>query len=261
MKKTKLFLFDMDGTIFLGDKLIDGSLEFIDHLNDKYIDYVFLTNNSSKNISQYVDKLNTLGIKVHKEQIVTSGTATAKYIKNQNSKATLYVVGTDAFKDELKNYGLKITDNVEDKIDYLVLSYDTELTYQKLTDAVVLLNKGVEFIATNPDLLCPYEDDTYLPDCGLFCYMLEVATNRKPLYIGKPRKEIIETILLDKGYSKDETLIVGDRLYTDIACGINAGVNTALVLSGEAKITDIDKSPYKPTHVFDSIKQLHKNFI
>lgn len=261
LKNINFFMFDLDGTIYLGDSLIKGAKEIITYLNEEKIDYVFLTNNSSKNVDDYYDKLLDFGINTTREQIITSGIATANYIINLNPEAVLYVVGTNSFKKELVRYGFTISKDINERIDYLVVGYDTELNYKKLTDAVHLLNKDVPFIATNPDLLCPMENDTYLPDCGLICNMLEVATNKKPTYIGKPRKEMIETILKLRNKNNNESLIIGDRIYTDIQNAINANTSGALVLSGETTMDKVLESDIKPDFIFNDVSELLKEYI
>lgn len=257
LKDKKLFLLDMDGTIYFENTLFPYALEFIDLLNYTKREYVFLTNNSSKSCKVYLDKLNKLGIKASMDNLFTSSLATIYYLNNIKKGATIYVVGTKALKEEFKESGFNVVEDIHHDIDFLVVGYDNELNYQKLVDAVHLLKRDVPFIATNPDLVYPAGKDLFYPDCGSFCHMLEVATGRKPFYLGKPRKEMIELILDKKGYRKEETILIGDRLYTDIACGINAGVTTALVLSGETNEEDLVTSPFKPDYVFDSIKDIY----
>ncbi|NLG81134.1 MAG: HAD-IIA family hydrolase [Bacilli bacterium] len=257
LKDKKLLLLDMDGTIYFENTLFPYALEFFDLLNNTGRDYVFLTNNSSKSCKVYLEKLNKLGIKANMDNMFTSSIATIYYLNNLKPGATLYVVGTKALKEEFTEAGFNVVEDIDNAIDFLVIGYDNELNYKKLVDAVHLLKRGVEYIATNPDLVYPAGKDLFYPDCGSICNMLEVATGRKPFYIGKPRKEMVELILEKKGYTKAETLVIGDRLYTDIACGLNAGVTTALVLSGETKKEDLLTSPYKPDFVFDSIKDIY----
>lgn len=168
----------------------------------------------------------------------------------------LYVLGTESFKRELLANGLQVVDRYESVTDCLVVGFDTELTYSKLVDACKLLFEGIDFIATNPDLACPTSFG-FIPDCGSICAILEATTGKKPTYIGKPSPMMVEYAIEKAGYSKVETIVVGDRLYTDIACGVNAGVSTGVVLSGETKIDDIKKSVYKPDYVFQNIGELY----
>ncbi len=257
IKNIKCFIFDMDGTIYHDNNLIDGSLELINYLNEKKIDYYFLTNNSSKNTKEYLIKLKSLGIPATNSNIITSGTATIQYLNSIKPKANLFIVGTNSLKKQFSDSGFLVKENPKEKIDYLVVGYDTELTYQKLVDAVYLLSKNVKYIATHPDLLYPAKDNLYYPDCGLFTHMLKVATGRKPLVIGKPQKAIFEAIIFEKGYKKTEAMMLGDRLYTDIKGALNANILAGLVLTGETKEKDLEKTTYKPTYVFNSIKDLY----
>lgn len=258
IKKFELFLLDMDGTLYLEDEVFDGSKEFINILNEQNKKYVFLTNNSSKNLNDYLEKLNRLGLKANKENIFTSAQATAIYLNEKKKNAKLYVVGTKSLKEELKNYRFKVCETIEEDIDFLVVGFDTELNYQKLQDACYLLNKGIEYIATNPDWVCPIKDNIFIPDCGSICNMLKIATNREPVFIGKPKRKMIDIVSKINNVSLDKIAIIGDRLYTDIACGINANITSICVLTGETKRQDIEISKYKPTYVVNSINDIYK---
>ena len=216
---------------------------------------MFMTNNSSKNTSEYIKKMAALGISASEQDFITSIQSTIQYLKSGYENELLYALGTAAFREDLSAAGLNITDQVEDGISCLVMGFDTELTFRKLEDACILLGRGVDYVAANPDLVCPTEFG-YVPDCGSVSVMLKNATGREPVFIGKPKPEMVYAALERTGFTKEQTLIVGDRLYTDIACGIAAGVDTALVLSGETKREDIAGSPHKPTYVFGEIEAL-----
>ena len=142
-------------------------------------------------------------------------------------------------------------------MDCLIAGFDTELTFQKLEDACILLNRGVEFIATNPDWVCPTWYGS-VPDCGSVCEMLFRATGRRPRVIGKPQPAMALLALERTGFDPGQAVMVGDRLYTDVASGVNAGIDTAFVLSGEGTLADLDSSDVKPTWVFDDIGALHR---
>lgn len=259
LKNKKLFLFDMDGTIYHEDSLIEGSLELFDELKKQNKEFIFLTNNSSKSVDDYMKKLKGLGIEVDKKNFFTSSQATILYLKEKNFKNNIYVVGTQALKKEMKESGLQLLNEVsEEKIETLVVGFDTELNYSKLIKASSALFEGVNYIATNPDFACPIKDNKFIPDCGAICELLYLTTNKKPFYIGKPRKEMIEMLMQEKGYKKEEVVIVGDRLYTDIACGLNANVTSILVLTGETDIKMLEESEIKPTLVFESVKEIIK---
>lgn len=256
LKKKRLFLLDMDGTIYLENKLFHNSKNFLDLVLEQGGKYIFLTNNSSKSVLEYIDKLKKLQIDVDEKNFLTSSQATALFLRENYLNKKIYVLGTESFKEELKTKNLNITDQFEEDIDCLVVGFDTELTYEKLIIACKLLNNGVDFIATNPDLICPTTFG-YIPDCGSICNMLETATGKSPIYIGKPKATMVELAIESSGFSRDEAIMIGDRLYTDIACGINAGITTAVVLTGETKAKDIENTPFQPDYVFDDISQLY----
>lgn len=256
MINKRLFLLDMDGTLYVGNKPIEGSQNFLNLIRELGGKYVFLTNNSSKSVNDYVIKLFDMGFDVKADDFFTSSQATGLYLMDNHLADKIYVLGTRSFKNEMYEMGLDITDEYSPRVNCLTVGYDTELTYQKLIDACRILSNGAAFVATNPDLLCP-APEVYLPDCGSICHMLDTACHVKPLYIGKPRRQMAEYAIQRAGdYTKEQTIIVGDRLYTDIACGINAGISTALVLSGESTMADATQSEFKPDFIFNSIKEL-----
>ena len=166
------------------------------------------------------------------------------------------MVGTKSFVRELRSFGLQVTERVEPDVRCVLVGYDSELTYRKTVDACELLcQKEIDFAATNPDLCCPAPFG-FVPDCGAICKMISCAAGREPRFIGKPEKGIVKLCLDQTGFSPEETVVVGDRLYTDIACGINGGVDTALVFTGEAKPQDLKHTPYRPTWCFADVREL-----
>ena len=213
--------------------------------------------NSKLSFSCYVDKLKSFGIHADENDFLTSSQATAIYLLEHYKDKLLYVFGTASFQAELKAAGLRITTTLCDDIDCLVMGYDTELVYQKLVDACILLGRGVDYIATNPDFVCPTEFG-YVPDCGSVSIMLKNATGKEPLFIGKPQKEMVELALKKAGMEKEDAVLIGDRIYTDIAAGINAGVDTVLVLSGETTEQQVAESFVKPTYVLKNIGEIFK---
>lgn len=253
MKQIKLFLLDMDGTIYLENELIDGASDFLNHLQKNNIKYIFLTNNSSKSQEDYLNKLKALNIIVKKENIFTSGMAMGMYLNNKYKDKRVYLVGTKALENELMNYQINL---VNENPEIVVIGFDTELTYEKLIKACQFIDEGAIFLATNPDYVCPIQNKRYIPDCGSICDMITNATNKKPFYIGKPSSMMID-ILKDK-YKLDNNNIcmVGDRIYTDIYAGLNAGVKTCLVLSGESTLDTLKKSQRKPDFVLNSVKDI-----
>jgi HAD superfamily hydrolase (TIGR01450 family) len=253
LKDIKLYLLDMDGTIYLDDDLFEGTLDFLEYVRDIGGKYFFLTNNSSKSVDKYVEKLEKLGISSNPEDFLTSTNATVLYLQEKKYHK-IYAFGTASFKEQLIAGGLPITDKLEDDIDCLCMGFDTELTFQKLEDACILLNQGVDYIATNPDWVCPTWYG-YVPDCGSVSQMLYNATKRRPLFIGKPEPDMALLAMEKTGFTPEETVLIGDRLYTDIACGVNAGINTIFVLSGEGTMKDVEESDFKPTFIHKNIRE------
>ena len=253
----KLFLLDMDGTIYLDEELFDGTVDFLNYVKEIGGKYLFLTNNSSKSVDAYVQKMARLGIETTKEDFLTSTNATVLYLQTDHPGAKCYAFGTKTFKEQLRESGITVTDRLEDDIDVLVCGFDTELTFQKLEDSCILLNRGVPFIATNPDWVCPTWYGC-VPDCGSVCKMLTTATGRTPRFIGKPQPEMALLAMEKFGYKKSETVMIGDRLYTDIASGINAGIDACFVLSGEGTMEDLKTSDVKPTMIYDNIRAIYE---
>ena len=253
LKEKKLFLLDMDGTIYIDDNLFDGVIEFLNYVKNIGGIYIFLTNNSSKSVTKYIEKLKKLGIDSNCDDFLTSTDATIIYLKQMQYKK-IYAFGTESFREQLSGAGLNITQSLDDKIDCLCMGFDTELTFNKLEDACMLLNRKIDYIATNPDVVCPTSYG-YVPDCGSVCEMLYNATSRRPRFIGKPEPEMIYLALDKTGFTKEQTIIFGDRLYTDIKSGFNAGIDTVFVLSGEGTMVDVAKSLIKPSYIFKDIKE------
>ncbi len=250
----KLFLLDMDGTIYIDNDLFDGTLDFLEYVKAVGGRYMFLTNNSSKSVEKYVEKLGSLGISATEDDFLTSVNATEEYLlKKQHKK--IYVLGTQALKEQLKNF--PVTDKVENDIDCLLIGFDTELTFQKLEDACILLNREIDYVATNPDYVCPTWYGS-VPDCGSIADMIYNATKKRPYVIGKPRPDMVYLAMKKTGFGPEETVIIGDRLYTDIACGVNAGVSSLFVLSGEGTMQDVERSDIKPTFILQNIKELYE---
>ncbi len=252
----QLYLLDMDGTIYLENDLIEGAAEFIDWLRRTGRDYVFMTNNSSRSADAYLEKLARLKIPADRSNIFTSGQAACIFLNNLKPGAKIYVVGTRSLKEEIRASGFTVAEKPDTDIDFLLVGYDTELTYQKLTDACNLLYDGIPFYATNPDVVCPAQKGRYLPDCATMCYMLEKATGRTPFYIGKPRKEMALSAIQFKGGQPEKTALVGDRLYTDIQCGLNAEILSILVLSGESTVEDIEKFNVHPDVILNNVGEI-----
>jgi len=257
IKNMKLFLFDMDGTLYLGDRLYPFTKELLQTIKNVGGKYLFMTNNSSKSVADYVKKLEKLGISATKEDFITSSQATAYYLHKHHQGKTLYVCGTESLKEELRSEGFTVTEDVE-KTDCIVMGFDTELTFQKLFDvSFLLLTREIPYIATNPDLVCPTEFGS-VPDCGSVCGMIFNATKKRPVVIGKPSPLMPELAMERWGYGKDETCVVGDRIYTDVKSGLNAGVFSILVMSGETTPEILEASSDKPHLVLSDAGEILK---
>lgn len=254
LSEKRLFLLDMDGTIYLDEQLFDGVPEFLRYVRRVGGRYLFLTNNSSRGVEGYIEKMHRLGIDTCREDYLTSVDATIRYLRASLPGRICYVAGTASFMDQLAQAGIPVTRDRE-QAEVLLCGFDTELTFQKLEDACILLNRGVEFLATNPDWVCPTWYG-YVPDCGSVCEMLYRATGRRPRVIGKPQPEMALLAMESAGYAPEETVLVGDRLYTDIACAVNAGIDSVLVLSGESTAEDLKTSETKPRWVLRDVAEL-----
>ena len=253
LNDAKLFLLDMDGTLYLGDDVIDGAHDFICTLEETGRKYIYLTNNSSRAGEDYIPRLRGLGFPCEKENIFTSGMATVMYLREKHPDARVFPVGTAAFCRELEQGGVNLT---EDDADVVVVGFDTELSYRKLELAVKYLRRGAHFVAANPDWVCPMPHDEVLPDCGSICALLTASTGAKPYYIGKPNREMVDIISRKTGVANENIACVGDRLYTDIAVAQNAGAISICVLSGESCMEDIAAAERKPDMIFPSVKEL-----
>jgi 4-nitrophenyl phosphatase len=254
LKDKKLFILDMDGTFYLGNRLIAGSLDFLRKLGKEGKRFLFFTNNSSKTSGFYKQKLAGMGCEVDESAIITSGDVTIKYLQENYNGKRVYLLGTLLLEESFLQAGILL---VEDNPDIVVIGFDTTLTYEKISKACIYIRKGALFLATHLDLNCPTEDG-FIPDCGSMCAMITASTGIKPRYLGKPFGETIEMIKIITGMSSEDIVFIGDRLYTDIAIGVNNGVASILVLSGETVLNDLKLSDIKPDFIFDSLGELAK---
>lgn len=263
LKSIQLYMLDMDGTIYNEDELIPGALDFLELLNAQKKNYVFMTNNSSKGKAAYVEKLNHLGIKAIERNIYSSVNATIMYLKNNKPGAKIYLIGTESLKLELIEEGFEIVpvDYRGVDVDFVLLGFDTELNYEKVKGGCHYISRNYPYIATNCDLKCPVLDNKFIPDCGAIAKMIELATGRMPLFLGKPERNMVDAVSKDWEIPIEKIACIGDRLYTDIAVGINAGATSICVLTGEATIDEIEKSKYKPDFCFNSIKDLYQSLL
>jgi len=260
LKDKKLFLLDIDGTISIGEEFIAGARDFL-----RYIEgvgkYIFVTNNSTKGTDDYIKKFQKMGLKTDASSFVTAVNASVEYLKKNYADKKIFVCGTKSFVSELKKSGIDVCEKEEAGTAAVLVAFDNELRYDKIYSACSLLSQTkADYIATNPDLVCPAPFG-FVPDCGSICSMITNAVKRKPLFIGKPSPLMADMCLKATGFTKEETIVVGDRLYTDILIGVNAGISTAAVLTGETDMDEIAASTYKPDYVFKSVSEFYEELI
>lgn len=251
LQNKKLFLFDMDGTVYLGDILFDGVAELLENIEKRGGRYVFITNNASKSVKDYVAKMHRLGLnQVREEHFFTSVQAAVLLLKEKHGDELIYVQGTLSFVAELKNSGLNVTTEYTDGAKAILVAFDPEFTGGKIyTTCKMLTLHELPYYATNPDWVCPVEFG-YIPDCGAMCQSIARATGKNPIFIGKPEPTMIVEVMKKFGVSKEDTVVIGDRLYTDIASGKNAGVDTVCVLSGEVTAEEVANAPEEQRPTF-----------
>ena len=243
---------DLDGTIYLGDRLIDGALEFLGRLEERGIRRYFLSNNSSKSVEQYLEKLMGLGIDADEDEILLSTHDLISWLSGKEVTST-FLVGTEGMRSMLEKEGIN---TAAERPEYVVLGYDTEISYEKLATASIHLHEGVQLVASHPDMVCPSPRGG-LPDTGAYMSLFKATTGVSPVHVcGKPNKGMILHKVEDLGLERSECCMVGDRLYTDMEMAEKAGVHGILVLSGEAMIGDVEKSKLRPSLVVDSVAEL-----
>lgn len=250
--KYKGYLLDLDGTIYRGEALIPGAVEFVDRLVHEDIPYVFVTNNASMAPEQIVGKLNRLGIQAEVENILTSALAAAAHIQQLQTEMTVYVIGEDPLIHACEAAGLQVCSDGSTAVEYVLMGLDRNITYEKLTRACLLIREGAQFISTNPDLAIPKERGFY-PGNGALTQVVSSSTGIAPIHIGKPETIIMEQALTQLGVAKQDVVMVGDNLLTDIQAGMNAELDTLLVLTGVATETEVEKLVRKPTEVIKNL--------
>lgn len=259
LTEKKLWLLDMDGTIYMENTVFDGTLDLLRSIRDRGGRYVFITNNSSKSVSDYLKKVRAMGIPAAEEDFFTSAQAAVLLLQNSFPGAKVYCQGTESLVRELQKGGIRVTTELE-PVDLVLTGFDTELTMEKLrrTCQILTEQKGIPYYATNPDLVCPVSFG-YVPDCGSMSVMIRNATGRYPTFIGKPEPTMIRIVMERFGYDPAQTVVVGDRVYTDIASGVHAGVDTIGVLSGEATLEDFTHSDTPPSWLFANVREIWRN--
>ena len=243
---------DLDGTIYLGGEPIEGALDFLERLKQRGIRRFFLSNNSSKSVSQYLEKLTSMGIPATEQDILLSTHDLLSWLKKEGITET-YLVGTEGMREMLEDDGIRTR---AQSPQYVVLGYDTEINYEKLSAASIHLHRGVPMVASHPDIVCPSPDGG-LPDTGAYIDLFEATTGVRPVHIcGKPNPGMILHKVVELGLRPDNCAMVGDRLYTDIEMAERSGVHGILVLSGEATMSDVSQATQKPSLIVDSVASL-----
>ena len=244
LSKIKHLALDMDGTIYLGSTLFPYTLKFLSDMKEAGIGYSFLTNNPSRSVADYLKKLEGLGIQADEENMYTTSLAAIDYIKTHYPEAKrLFLLGTPSMISQFEKAGYEsCADDPADVPDVLVVAFDMTLNYQRLCRAAWWASQGVPYIATNPDRVCPTDQQVVLVDCGSMCKCIEHATGRQPdITLGKPDPNMLYGIMERLDLKPEEVAMVGDRIYTDTATAHNAGAFGVLVLSGETTLEVVDK--------------------
>lgn len=258
LSKIRLVCLDMDGTIYKGSDLFPYTKDFLAQMDALGITYMFLTNNSSKSVDAYLEHLAQMGIETTRDKMYTSSLATIDFLRHDYPDVKrVYILGTPSLKKEFEDNGFAVMKTADDEPDAVVVGFDTTLSYQHLCECAWWIAQGKPFIATHPDLVCPTNLPTVLVDCGAVCACLEAATGRKVEAVpGKPDPRMLEGIMRRQGLQPDQTAMVGDRIYTDVAMAHNADAVGVLVLTGEATREDAAAASKAPDYIFDSIKVL-----
>jgi len=247
----KAVFLDLDGTIYLGDDLIDGAVEFLNRCEEKGVQRFFLSNNSSKSVTEYLEKLHGLGIPAEANDVLLSTHDLLSWLGKEGVTET-YLVGTEGMRSMLESKGVSTRSN---EPQYVVLGYDTEINYEKLETASIHLHNGVPLVASHPDMVCPSPDGG-LPDVGAYLALFKATTGVEPSHIcGKPNAGMILHKIEELGLQPSDCAMVGDRLYTDMEMAAQANVVGVLVLSGEATLDDLEAAPQNPI-VVNSVADL-----
>lgn len=254
LQHKKLWILDMDGTVYLGNRLFPETLPFLRRIEQTGARHLFFTNNASHAKDTYVRRLNAMGIPARPETILTSAETTIAFLQRHRAGMPVYVVGTPDLVRSFEAAGIRVADPAP----IVVVSFDTTLTYEKLEKACRYIREGAEFLSTHPDYNCPVEGG-FIPDSGSICALVTASTGKTPRYFGKPYEDTLQIIEEYTGVSREDMVVVGDRLYTDIALGARHGVTSVLVLSGETTREDLAKSDIQPSVVVDHVGCLLTN--
>ena len=255
----QLYIFDMDGTIYLGNQVFPFAIRFIQHLRSSGKRVLFFTNNASHSPAFYLQKLTRLGFEPTADEIMTSGDVTIEFLKRHRPGKRVYLVGTEDLTDSFRETGIPLLTGEEPSADIVITSFDTSLTYKKLENACRLIRGGAEYLSTHPDFNCPTETG-FIPDSGAIAAFVTASTGKTQTYFGKPYRDTLDMICEATGIERDRMCIFGDRLYTDIAIGKRHGVTAVLVLSGETTPADVEAAAPadRPDFVFDSLDDVDR---
>ncbi|HBE12819.1 MAG TPA: HAD family hydrolase [Clostridiales bacterium] len=256
MKAIKLFMLDLDGTLYRGIIPIEGAVTFVKAIRASQRRVVFFTNNASKTPEAYIEKLSLLGFEPGQDEVMTSGDVTIEYLCSQRKGEKVFCLGTPSLLDSLEKAGVPLA-TIGEEADIVLSSFDLTLTYEKLVHACDLLRNGAAFLSTHPDINCPTETG-FIPDCGAINALLTASTGKTPRSFGKPNAETAAYIAKKSRLSSREIAMVGDRMYTDIALGKRHGLWAILVLSGETREKDLVQTPRNefPDLIFPSVKEI-----
>jgi NagD protein len=252
MQSPKNYITDMDGVLVSGRTLIPGADQFIERVSASGAEYLVLTNNPLYTPRDLAHRLSTIGLDIAPERIFTSAMATAHFLRAQKPDGTAFVIGESGLTEAIHSAGFVITDH---NPDYVVLGETNTYNFELITQAIRLVAGGAHFIATNPDASGPTEKGI-VPACGAMAALIEAASGFSPFFVGKPNPLMMRTALNYLDVHSEDTIMVGDRMDTDIIAGVEAGMETILVLSGVTRRQDVARYPYQPTHIIDSVADI-----
>jgi NagD protein len=251
LKRIRHVVLDMDGTLYKGARLFTQTTPFLERLRSLEIGYTFLTNNTSHSKADYVEKLRKLGIEARESEIYTPAESAMAHLRGNLPRANaLAILGTPSLEQEFANAGFAVSWDTPDAV---IVGFDTTLTYERLCRAAYWISKGLPYLATHPDFVCPTDEATILVDCGSICACLNAATGRQPIVFGKPNPSILLELRDRLHLDSDQMIMVGDRIYTDMKMAQEAGVPAALVLTGEATEAQAAALSRQPDLIVDDV--------
>jgi NagD protein len=252
MEATKNYITDMDGVLVSGQTIIPGADQFLQRLKARGAEYLVLTNNPMYTPLDLAHRLRTIGLDIPPERIFTSAMATARFLSAQRPKGTAFVIGESGLTEAIHSAGYVITDH---NPDYVVLGETASYNLPLITKAIRLITRGARFIATNPDPSGPSEGGV-VPACGALAALIEKASGVSPFFVGKPNPLMMRTALNYLDVHSENTVMIGDRMDTDIIAGVESGMETILVLTGVTRREDVARYPYQPTHIVESVADI-----